>query len=669
MSYKIIAADFLQCEPRIFSHYSGEKRLQNIFLSDEDFYSVIAIDTLGLKQYSASPSDPNFLKKLAPDMRQVSKVFCFTESTMVTIKGKGLVSIKYAEIGDEVLTSSGYKRITNLFNRKTEVIRVISNKGFFKSTKDHPFWSETSKSWVDAGNLVKGDKLEFTQVAVPDTHIYPEVPVWANSKYKNGATHPIASIKVDEDWSWILGAFLGDGVGSYTRRKNVTNQNRYHNSHLISAYVGICGMKKDGVVKRFSKFMKDRGYVPHTKVRHEGKNNEFQHHIIADFELVKIFQDTFNLIGERTEGSSTGRKNLRVPEFIFNSPVSNRLALLAGLFDTDGYMKSNVTKTTSDAMFCSKSQDLISDVSNLLNGMSISHTMRAEWNSEYNKDYFTIYITQAGIYKLAQLGIHKHMTIPRKIQAFEDRLKVSPRVTVQDPVVLKIIDNKEVEEVYDITVDGVHEFIANGIRVHNCLAIPYGAEGFQIAAQLGYMKQTQRGERVDTERGEALVSKYLRAYPNLHKYMIRQELFAKKHGYVVNLFGRVRQIPEAKALYDQYGDNLLDSQWAKAKKLDMLRKDYKSALNVAKNSPIQGTAADVLNMGMIELSNHLRTSRLNATIRLNIHDELICVAHDRCAEQVARKLEHYMCNNRYALMLDVKLDAKANIGNNLAEVK
>lgn len=201
------------------------------------------------------------------------------------------------------------------------------------------------------------------------------------------------------------------------------------------------------------------------------------------------------------------------------------------------------------------------------------------------------------------------------------------------------------------------------------LAIPYGAEGFQIAAQLGYMKQTQRGERVDTERGEALVSKYLRAYPNLHKYMIRQELFAKKHGYVKNLFGRVRQIPEAKALYDQYGDNLLDAQWAKAKGLAMVRKDYKSALNVAKNSPIQGTAADVLNMGMIELASHLRTSRLDASIRLNVHDELICVAHEKHSEQVARKLEHYMCNNRYALMLDVKLDAKANVGNNLAEVK
>ena len=75
MSYKIIAADYLQCEPRVFAHYSGEKRLQDIFLSDDDFYSVIAIDTLGLKQYSSRPGDSNFLKKLAPDMRQLAKVF------------------------------------------------------------------------------------------------------------------------------------------------------------------------------------------------------------------------------------------------------------------------------------------------------------------------------------------------------------------------------------------------------------------------------------------------------------------------------------------------------------------------------------------------------------------------------------------------------------------
>lgn len=197
------------------------------------------------------------------------------------------------------------------------------------------------------------------------------------------------------------------------------------------------------------------------------------------------------------------------------------------------------------------------------------------------------------------------------------------------------------------------------------LAIPYGAGAYQIAAQLGYLKNG----RPDSDRAQKLINQYLRAYPNLHKYMKRQELTAKKHGYVTNLFGRVRQIPEAKSLYEEYGDALLDSRWAKQRGLELLRKDYSSALNVAKNSPIQSTAADIVNMAMIELSRYIADNKLDASVRLQVHDELVCIAEESVAEHLAKKLEHYMCHNRYAVQLDVKLAAEAKIGSNLKEVK
>lgn len=197
------------------------------------------------------------------------------------------------------------------------------------------------------------------------------------------------------------------------------------------------------------------------------------------------------------------------------------------------------------------------------------------------------------------------------------------------------------------------------------LAIPYGAKAFQIAAQLGYMKNG----RVDSDRGDKLIRQYLRAYPNLHKYMVRQEMMAKKQGYVTNLFGRVRQIPDAKALHAEYGDALLDTRWAKQRGLEELRKDYQSALNVAKNSPIQSTAADIVNMAMVELSQYLIDNKLDASVRLQVHDELVCIAEESIAEHVGKKLEHFMCNNKYALQLDVKLAAEAKIGDTLKEVK
>lgn len=198
------------------------------------------------------------------------------------------------------------------------------------------------------------------------------------------------------------------------------------------------------------------------------------------------------------------------------------------------------------------------------------------------------------------------------------------------------------------------------------LAIPYGSEGFQVATLLGYL--TAKG-KVDSKRGEQLVTKYLTAFPNLHKYMVRQELQAKKQGYVTNLFGRIRRIPEAKELYEKYGDNLLDYQWAKANGILELRRTYKQSLNVAKNFPIQATAADIINRAMIELAQYLTLNKIDASVRLNVHDELVVIAHESIAEAVALKVDYYMCNNKYAKMLHVPLASHAKVGNNLVEVK
>ena len=57
-----------------------------------------------------------------------------------------------------------------------------------------------------------------------------------------------------------------------------------------------------------------------------------------------------------------------------------KLAFIAGVLDTDGYLKSSVSKSTSDVQLCSKSFDFISDVSNLLNSMGIDNTVHADWN-------------------------------------------------------------------------------------------------------------------------------------------------------------------------------------------------------------------------------------------------------------------------------------------------
>ncbi len=74
--YKVINADFSSLEPRIFSWVSGDPGLKEVWQKGLDLYSDIAINVFGLEGYSANPKDDNFLKKLAPDWRDKSKLFC-----------------------------------------------------------------------------------------------------------------------------------------------------------------------------------------------------------------------------------------------------------------------------------------------------------------------------------------------------------------------------------------------------------------------------------------------------------------------------------------------------------------------------------------------------------------------------------------------------------------
>lgn len=198
------------------------------------------------------------------------------------------------------------------------------------------------------------------------------------------------------------------------------------------------------------------------------------------------------------------------------------------------------------------------------------------------------------------------------------------------------------------------------------LAVVYGASGFQIAAGLGYV---DKNGRVDSDRGQALIDKYLSTYPNLKKYMIRQELMFKKQGYVRNMFGRIRRFDEAHALYKRYGDQLLDSRWAKQNKLSVERSILKKALNAAKNFPIQSVCSGVMNRAMIELGRWIEDSKLDIHILLQVHDELILECPEDLVGIASEKLKYYMENNKFANMLGVPLVATPIVGDNLSECK
>ena len=94
MGRKIIAADYQAMEVRVFAHFSGDKKLQEVFPKGEDIYSRVAIDVLGRPDLSAHPDDDNFLKRVEPDLRNSSKVFT--------------LSVPYGAEGFQVAAGLGY---------------------------------------------------------------------------------------------------------------------------------------------------------------------------------------------------------------------------------------------------------------------------------------------------------------------------------------------------------------------------------------------------------------------------------------------------------------------------------------------------------------------------------------------------------------------------------
>ena len=84
------------------------------------------------------------------------------------------------------------------------------------------------------------------------------------------------------------------------------------------------------------------------------------------------------------------------------------------------------------------------------------------------------------------------------------------------------------------------------------------------------------------------------------------------------------------------------------------------------NSPIQGTAADIIKIAMISVDKEIRKTGIDARLLLQVHDELLLEAHKDCAKQALSILKECMEN---AVLLSVPLEVEANLGNTWYEAK
>ena len=152
-------------------------------------------------------------------------------------------------------------------------------------------------------------------------------------------------------------------------------------------------------------------------------------------------------------------------------------------------------------------------------------------------------------------------------------------------------------------------------------------------------------ERLDISRDEAkrLIDGYFETFPQVHDYMEKSKQVAREKGYVTTLFGRRRYLPD------------INSHNATVRGF---------AERNAINAPIQGTAADIIKVAMIRISNRFKREGIHSKMILQVHDELNFSVYPEEKEQVERIVLEEM---QGAIQLKVPLIADCGFGENWLE--
>ena len=165
--------------------------------------------------------------------------------------------------------------------------------------------------------------------------------------------------------------------------------------------------------------------------------------------------------------------------------------------------------------------------------------------------------------------------------------------------------------------------------------IVYGISSFGLSQDLSISKK----------EAAAYIEQYFETYPEVKRFLDMTVENAKKNGYVTTMFGRRRPIPELSS------GNFMQRSFGE---------------RVAMNSPIQGTAADIMKIAMIRVWERLHKEGLKSRLILQVHDELLIETLIGEEEQVRSILEREMQN---AANLAVKLEIDLHTGHDWYEAK
>ena len=187
---------------------------------------------------------------------------------------------------------------------------------------------------------------------------------------------------------------------------------------------------------------------------------------------------------------------------------------------------------------------------------------------------------------------------------------------------------------FGVPVNEVTPLLRRNAKAVN-FGIVYGISAFGLSQDLN----------ISRKEANDYIERYFNSYPGIKQYLDDNVAFAREHGYVKTLYGRIRPIPELSS------SNFMQRSFGE---------------RAAMNSSIQGTAADIIKIAMIRVSRRLQKEQLSSRLLLQIHDELLIETKQEEKEQVCRILKEEMTG---AASLSVPLAIDIEEGNTWYEAK
>ena len=254
------------------------------------------------------------------------------------------------------------------------------------------------------------------------------------------------------------------------------------------------------------------------------------------------------------------------------------------------------------------------NLQNIPTRFELGKRVRKAFKPEEGKVYIDADYSQIELRVLAHISKDEHM-----INAFKNN---------------EDIHKQAASKVFKTPIEEVTKEQRSDAKAVN-FGIVYGISDFGLGEQLG----------ISRKKAKKYIEDYLNEYPGIKKFMEDIIEKAKEQGYVETLFNRRRYIPELQS------KNYMVRQFG---------------TRVAMNTPIQGTAADIMKIAMLKVNKELQKRELKSKIILQVHDEMMIEALENEKEEVKEILKSSMEN---AIKLDVPLIAEISEATNWYDCK